>query len=344
MSDDQHIEGKLTSTVIIFLTVTVTSVIWIIIRTIHTITITMPALVVAASGLLSLILLGLTIALMLKKHWSLVPLSNIGKGYFLLTIILLLIRSENMLDATWLFTTICIAYLSILNYINPLRVYVSPFTYTRKVTGMFIAGRVAGGTLFVAACLTLYILFLSNLFPEYAYRIQPVDYDALMLTPDETDLPAHTWSVQWKMAIPVDLESIETVIGIGAWTDRQGEKIIVSPGVWSQQVEEYAFMGFTGPYEFDKAVWKAGMGHPFLLVLKMIMADERTRVYYYEDPGFNASVVIKHLELSTPPSWVVSANIYPTGGPPYSAEITGRSLERALLPVHMTFIKLKEES
>ena len=344
MSDDQRMEGKLTNTVIIFLTTTVISVIWIVVRTISTTTTSMHAIVIAASYLLALILLWLTGALVLKKHWSLVPLSIIGKGYFLLTIILLLIRSENILDVAWLFTTICIAYLSLVNYINPLRVYVSPFSYTRKVTGMFIAGRVASGILVVAACLTLYILSISNLFPEYAYRIKPGDYNLLILGSDEADFPAQKWSTRWKMAIPEDLEPIETKLGIGAWTDRQGEKIIVTPGVWSQQVEEFAFMGFTGPYEFDKAVWTAGLSHPFLLVLKMIMADEGTRVYYHEDPGFNALVVIRNLELTTPPTWVVSANIYPAGQAPYTAEITSSSLERALIPVHMTFTRLRKGS
>jgi len=344
MSDDNRMEGKLTTAVAVHLALTAASTVWIVIRTIYTTMHSGPSLVVPASYLLSLILLGLTGALILKKNRALFYLSLIGRGYLFLTIVLLLIRSENILNIGWLATVVCIIYLSILTYINPLRVYVSPYSYTRKVSGMFIAGRVAGGILFLVGCLTLYIFTISKIFPEYAISIRPQNYSEVIPGSAENDLPAHTWSDRWKVAIPDGLKPIEREIGIGAWKNEHGEKLIVTPGVWSRQVEEYAFIGFSGPYDFDRAVWRAGIGQPFLLVLKMIMANEGTRVYYYENPGVNATIVLKHLDHTSPPAWIVSANIYPEGEAPYTVETSSSSLERALLPVNMTLGRLGARS
>ena len=125
-------------------------------------------------------------------------------------------------------------------------------------------------------------------------------------------------------------------VGIGVWKNSGGEKIIVTPTVWSQQAEDYTFMGYNAPYDFDKAVWRAGLGQPFLLVLKMVMANEGTQVYHLERPEVNAIVIVNHIQMSSMPTWVANANVYPKDDQPYTVDSASRSLERALIPIHMT--------
>ena len=323
----------------VLLAMVVASVVLIVIRLFYTITLSAPGLVVIAAYLLSLTLLVLSGALLFQKPWSLFPLSLAGKGYFLLTIVLLLVRVENLLDVAWLSAAICSVFLATLNYLNPLRTYVGH----EKISGIFIAGRAAAGILLIVTGMTLYTVLISNLFPEYAYRITPRDYRDLILGSNTSDFPAHTWSDQWRVAVPADLLALDRNVGIGVWTNRQGEKVIVSPGVWSQQVEKSGFLGFTGPYKFEKAVWKAGIGQPFLMVLKKTMADEGTKAYLIESPTVKSIVILKQTEPSSQSTWVASANIYPTDEKPYSIESSSSSLERALLPIHMTLHKFRNK-
>jgi hypothetical protein len=339
MSEKYLARSEPTFSIIVLLTLVAASVVIIVIRLIYTITLSAPGLVVFASYLLSLTLMVLSGALLFQKPWSLFPLSLAGKGYFLLTIVLLLVRAENIFDIAWLSTAMGSIYLASLNYINPLRKYVGE----SRVSGRFVAGRVATGILLFVTCMTLYTVLISNLFPEYAYRISPKDFSDLVLGSDAGDFPAHTWSERWRVAVLEDLIPLERDVGIGVWTNRQGEKIIVTPGVWSQQVEKSAFLGFTGPYKFEKAVWKAGIGQPFLMVLKMNMADEGTKVYLLEIPTVKSIVVLKHVEYLSLSTWVASANIYPKDEQPYSIESSSKSLERALLPIHITLHKFRDQ-
>jgi hypothetical protein len=337
MSEKYLTRSEPTFPIIVLLTLVAASVVLIVIRLVYTITLSAPGLVVFACYLLSLALMVLSGALLFQKPWSLFPLSLAGKGYFLLTIVLLLVRAENVFDVAWLSTAMGSAYIASLSYINPLRTYVGQ----SKVSGTFIVGRMVSSVLLLATCMTLYIVLISNLFPEYAYRIELRDYSDLILGSDAGDFPAHTWSERWKIAVSEDLIPLERDVGIGVWTNRQGEKAIVTPSVWSQQVEKSAFLGFTGPFKFEKAVWNAGIGQPFLMVLKMTMADDETKVYLLETPTVNSIVVLKRVEYLSLSTWVASANIYPAGEQAYSIESSSRSLERALLPIHITLHKFR---
>jgi hypothetical protein len=107
-------------------------------------------------------------------------------------------------------------------------------------------------------------------------------------------------------------------------------------------VEKNPFLGFTGPYKFEKAVWRAGIGQPFLLVLKVIMADEGTEAYILENLTVKSIVVVKHIEFSSVSTWVASANIYPAEHQPFNIESTSGSLLQALFPIHMTLQKLQD--
>lgn len=326
--------------IVVLLTLVVASIVLVSVRLIYTITASAPVLVILASYLLALTLLMLSGALLFQRAWSLFPLSLIGKGYFILTIVLLLVRAENILDAAWMSTAASSFYLALVNYINPIRTFVGQ----ERVSGIFLAGRVAATTLLFVTFSTLYLVLILNLFPEYAYRVQPRDYQDLVLGSDTGDFPAHFWSERWHVAVPEDLKVLERELGIGVWTNTGKEKIIVTPGVWSQQVEKNPFLGFAGPFKFEKAVWNAGLGQPFLLVLKMVMAEEGTQVYLLESTELKAMVVLDHGGSASRPVWTAGANVYPKGNQPYTIESTSSSLERALLPIHMTFFKLQAGS
>jgi len=332
MSEKLATRSELTFFIIVLLTLAVASVVLIVIRLIYTITFSAPLPVVFGSYLLSGFLLFLSGALLFQKSWSLFPLSLAGKGYFLLTLVLLLIRAENILDAAWLSTASGSFYLAISNYLNPLRAYVG----RERVSPLFIARRAAAGVLFFTTCITVYIVYISNLFPEYAYRIQPGDYSEIAPGSRPGDVTDDTWSERWRISVPKGFSLLERDVGLGIWTNGQGGKIIVTPGVWSQQVEKSPFLGFTGPYKFEKAVWKAGIGQPFLLVLKMTMADEGTKAYVLESRAVKSIIVTRHFELSSLPTWVVNANIYPNDEQPFNIESTDGSLSQALEPIHMT--------
>ena len=326
--------------IVILLTMVVASIVLIATRLIYTATVSAPFIVIAASYLLALILLLLSGALLFQKAWSLFPLSLIGKGYLILEIILLLVRADNVTDIAWLSTAISSLYLALLNYINPIRSFVGQ----EKVSGIFLAGRVASTILFFATLSTIYLVLISNLFPEYAYRVQPQDYNDLAPPSDTGEVLDHSWSERWKIAIPGSLKALDKNVGIGIWTNPQKEKVIVTPGVWSQQVEKNPFLGFTGPYRFEKAVWNAGIGQPFLLVLKMVMADEGTEAYQFESSSVKSMIILSHSETLSHPVWYVSATVYPADDYPYTIESASTSLERALLPVNMTIRKLQEGS
>ena len=338
MSEKFSRHGEPTFFIIVLLTLAVASVVLIVIRLLYTITLSTPLPVLLGSCLFSMILMFLSGALLFQKPWSLFPLSLAGKGYFFLTLVLLLIRAENILDIAWLSTALGSFYLAIINYLNPLRGYAG----RDRVPALFIARRAAVSVLFFSICITIYIVFISNLFPEYAYRIRPGDYGKMASASTAWDVPDDTWSERWKIAVPKGFSLLERDVGLGLWSNGQGGKIIVTPGVWSQQVEKSPFLGFTGPYKFEKAVWKAGIAQPFLLVLKKIMADEGTNAYLLEDRTVKSIIVTRHVELSSSSTWVASANIYPRDDQPYNIESTGGSLSQALKPIHMTLKRYLE--
>ena len=141
--------------------------------------------------------------------------------------------------------------------------------------------------------------------------------------------------------VPDYLTPFSKNIGIGIWSNSQGEKLIVSERIWAKNVNEYAFLGFKDPYYLEKAVWDAGIFKPFLLPMKMTMADEGTRAYHLENPGVNAIVVMRRIKTASGPSWLVSANVHP-GSTPYNIESSSPSLERALFPVRMTLDRYRK--
>jgi hypothetical protein len=324
----------------VMLTMAVASVVLIVIRLAYTLTLYAPGPVVVASYLLSFILLTLSGALLFQKPWSLFPLSLAGKGYFLLAIVLLLVRAQNLTDPGWLSTALSSLYLATLNYLNRIRTYIGQ----EKVSGTLFAARAATGILLVTTCLTLYVVLISNIFPDYAYRSYSHDYRELVKEIDTGGYPAYTWSERWKVAVPEQYRTLGREIGMGIWTNSQGDRVLVSEGVWSEQVEEYSFMGYTEPYDVDKAVWKAGLGQPFLLVLKMSMTDEASKAYFMESPAVKSVIILKHAQLASQSLWNATANIYTAYDRPYTIESAGASLRDALLPIQMTLHRLQEGS
>lgn len=323
---------------IVLLTLSIVSAALIVIRLVYNTTLYASGLLVFGSYILSFILLFLSGAHLFQKPWSLFPLSIIGKGYFILTIALLLIRAENILDIAWLSTSVSCLYIALLNYINPIRTY----TGQEKVSNIFIAGRVASAIFLFGTLAALYLMLIPSLFPEYAYKVRYREYNDLVFTSDISKFPAYTWSENWKIAVPDGMAAIKKDVGIGVWTNSDGERIIVTSGVWTQQVERNPFLGFTGPFRFEKAIWNSGIGQPFLLVLKMVVAGEKTQAFLLESPAVNAMIFLNHSESSSAPEWDVSANVYPADEQPYAIESTASSRERALLPVHITLRKLQD--
>jgi len=313
------------------LALAVLSIIWIIAQSVRNVANTGSMFATAGMVVLALLMLVLGGGLILKKPWCLLPLSLLGKLYLFFLTFIFLIRSQELLSTIWLLTAQAILYLGILNYLNPLRAY----TGLEPVTLPFVAGRFVSALLLFATCATLYSVYIGNLFPEYAYRIKSQDYVRFVDTSTGGEDHAHTWFERWRVVVPEYLTPLSRNIGIGIWSNPQGEKLIVSERVWTANASEYTFLGFEDPYSLEKAVWTAGISKPFLLPIKMTMANEGTHVYHLENPGVNAIVIMKQVQTESGLSWLVSANVHP-GSTPYNIESYGLSLERAFFPVKMT--------
>ena len=128
-------------------------------------------------------------------------------------------------------------------------------------------------------------------------------------------------------------ESIKRIV-----RERPDERIIVSDHVWLEQVIEHTFWGFNESYMLEKALWKAGLNKPSLLELKMTIANEGTQAYCFENPSVRSVIVLNLSDMTSPPSWIASANIYPDSTP-YHIESTSPSFERALYPILTTLEK-----
>jgi hypothetical protein len=266
----------------------------------------------------------------MKKPWSLVPLSLVGMSYMFLTLILILIRSETILDFTWLITVTCIGYMAIIKYLNPIRTHVG----LDPLTGRDIMAVGLAYVVFLATCITFYSAYVTNFFSGHSYSVRSLPYSVLQET-SMTSVP-HTWSPRWRTAVPDTLSPLEVSSGIGIWTNGDGDKVIVSDNVWTQGIYEYSFAGFKDPYDFERSIWDAGVTQPVLLLLKYTMSSDGIRVFHLESPRVRAIVALKLASDQTNPAWNVSTNIYPTDEPPYNIETFSRKLERALLPVHLT--------
>jgi hypothetical protein len=271
--------------------------------------------------------------LILKRPWSLFPLSLLGKLYFFFITFIFLIRSQEILSTTWLLTAQAVLFLGILNYLNPLRAFVGQ----EPVSLLFVGGRFASAALLFLTAATLYSVYIGNLFPEYTFRVKSQDFNRFIFRSLPPEGYTYTWSDRWRVAVPGYLDPLtrDLAIGIGIWSNQEGEKLIVSEKTWTASVKRYAFLGFEDPYHLEKAVWEAGISKPFLLPLKMTLVDEGVQAYHLEDPGFNAMVIIRRTDTITGPAWQVSANIHPSSTP-YNIESSSSSLERALFPVRMT--------
>jgi hypothetical protein len=308
------------------------SIIWIVSDSIRDTTNYESSFSVAGVYLFSLALMVLLGGLVLRQSWSLYPLSILGRAYFILVVTLHIVRGTGLPNTTWFITVGCVLYVGILNELNPLRFLVGQ----NPLSLIQIGWKLAAFILFFATGITLYSVCIFNLFPEYTYRIQSRQFEELLRNSDTSENLAHAWSDRWRIAVPVNLSPLERNTGIGVFLNRQGEKMIVSDSVWTERLQEYGLFGFEGSYEFEKALWKAGISQPFMLVLKKIMADEKTQAYYMESPSVNAIIILRHNDALPKPSWLVSANIYPAHTAPYNVESTSWSLERALNPMRLT--------
>lgn len=330
MSKDKGAGNPPDRLTVVLLALAVLSVVWIITRTIYTMTFSAPSTILLSVYLLSLIFLFLTGSLIMKRPWSLVPLSLLGMSYMFLTLILLLIRSETILDLTWLITVTCIGYMAIIKYLNPVRTHVGldPLS-VRDIAAVGLAYLV-----FLATCTIFYSVYVTNFFPGHSYRVRSMPYSVLEEVP-VTSVP-YTWSSRWRVAVPETLDPLEVSPGIGIWTNGDGDKVIVSDDVWTQRIYEYSFTGFKDPYDFERSIWDAGVTQPVLLLLKFTMSSDGIRVYYLEAPRVKAIVALQRNPDQADPAWSVSTNIYPTDQPPYNMETFSKKLERALLPVRLT--------
>lgn len=317
----------------------VLSAVWITFQSLRGITLT--GSFFTASGVTALCLLWLTLTggLILGQPWSLFPLSLLGKVYFLLIGFLFLLRGYTILDVDWLFSLTAVGFTAIMNYLNPLRSHVG----LPPVTSGFVAGRLAVVFLFLATCITLYSVYMRNLFPEYAYRVRCVKFESSLLPSGAADGPNWAWSERWRVAVPEHLNpsnSSNRNIDLGIWSNSRGEKLILTERIWTEKIQEYAVLGFNDSYQLEKAVWNAGLSRPFLMPIKLTMADEGTRVYHHERERVKAIIVVKKVQTGSGPTWVVSANIYP-GSTAYNIESSSSLLERAFGPIKETLARLE---
>lgn len=310
-------------------------VMWICVQSVQSVVTTGSYLTLSGTILLCFLMLILTGNLFFRRPWSLFYLSLLGKLYLILVVFLSLTKSQQLKSVSWILTSLVIIYIAVLNYINPVRFFVG----LSPVSVAFVGSRFAAMVLFFATCNTLYLVYANNFLPEYAYRIQCEELDGLKMA-SESRVESHLiWSERWRAAIPEYLSPLEKNVGIGIWSNNQGERIIVSDNVWLDQVIVHTFRGFNESYLLEKALWKAGLSKPSLLDLKITMANEGTKAYYLENPAVRAIVVLNQSDITSPPSWVANANIYPDSSTPYNIESTSPSLERALYPILTTLEK-----
>jgi len=275
-----------------------------------------------------------------NKPKSLTYLGITSKIYFVVSVIAYAV-SSSVTGHKWLnigawIYIVAVLYLAIVDFIPALRERAS----LPPVGIKGISIRAVSFTLPLVLLASAYLVWISTIIPEEIRSLRTVPYQEMLDNYGDPSGEGYNWNDQLNIYLKEDMfQKSKFEDGMIIWLNNDRE--MAMHGTGGLGIEYYTNFGYQSSYEFEKAIWNAGVFQMMPLIIKSIVVPaSKTTAYHLETDRLEAIIVTS--ERSTG-SGYVEFHAHPLGGASFTMNSGAPTLAAAVKPVILTAERLLED-